>query len=255
MSSRIGFTLIEVILVLVIVLAMTALGFPLMRGTLVQQQLKSSADQIRGEWVETRVQAMEDEQILCMRFKLGGSTLVIDRILDAHFTAGLSSRQTTRRFDTYNERDPFEKGNFTGDWQDFILRDPDSVTAGGTAIIIELPKTVMIVDVIAVAEERSAFYLGLTAPGEAVVEESISEIEAITSGEIRLGETSSLNGMIWSSPIFFYPDGTTSTAAVLLKNETGRCIEARLRGLTGTGTITEITMQETYIGELDASRF
>jgi len=255
MSHRIGFTLIEVILVLTILVAIAALGIPMMRGTLAQQRLKSAADQMRGEWIDTRVRAMEEGEIFCMRCKLGGSTLLIDRVLDAHFTAGLSSRQTTKRFDASHELDPFEKGNFIGDMRDFILREPDSVTAEGTAIVIELPQTIIIADVIVVAEERSAFYLGLTAPGESTVEENASEIEALTFGEIRLGETASSEGMIWSSPIFFYPDGMTSTVAVLLKSESGRCIEVRLRGLTGTATLTDITMKDDYLGELDGNRF
>ena len=119
----------------------------------------------------------------------------------------------------------------------------------------ELPHTVLFADVIAVAEERSAFYLGLTAPGESEVEENAAEIEALTIGEIRLGETSGSDGTAWSVPIFFYPDGTASTAAVLLKNELGRCIEVRLRGLTGTTTITGITSLDGYFGELDGNRF
>jgi prepilin-type N-terminal cleavage/methylation domain-containing protein len=255
MSNRTGFTLVEILLVLAILVAITSSGILVLRGTLVQQQLNLSANRLRGEWLDARVLAMEEGQIFCMRCKLGGSMLVIERVLDAHFTAGLSSRQTTRRYDVFQELDPFEKGGFVGEVQDFILRDPDSVSAGGTAILVELPKTVIFADVIAVAEERSAFYLGLTVPGEATVEENVSEIEAVTLGEMRLGETSSSDGLVWSSPIFFYPDGTTSTAAVLLKNEAGRCCEVRLRGLTAKTTLTGITTQESYVGELDASRF
>jgi len=181
--------------------------------------------------------------------------MVIDRVLDTHFTAGLSSRQTTRRFDTYNELDPFEKGRFTGDVQDFILREPDLVTADGTATIVELPSSVIFADVIVIAEERAAFYLGLTVPGEVEVDENAAGTEAVMLNEMRLGETASADGTIWSAPVFFYPDGTTSTAAVLIRNELGRYTEVRLRGLTGTGTLTDITMQSDYIGELDTGRF
>ena len=262
MSRQIGFTLIEVLVVLVILILITTLGILAMRGTLAQQQLKYSADQIRGLWLDTKVRAMEEGQIFCMRGKIGGSTLIIDRILDTHFTAGLSSRQTTRRFEVNNEYDPFEKGGFTGDEQDFILRAPQSATEGGNTVIIELPGSVTIADVIAATEERSAFYLGLTDPGEETMPHSsdidieIYGIEAITSGEIRLGETASAeDNTAWSTPIFFYPDGSTSTAAVLLKNEAGRCMEVRLRGLTGTGTATGITLITDYTGELNVNRF
>jgi len=44
----------------------------------------------------------------------------------------------------------------------------------------------------------------------------------------------------WSVPIFFYPDGTTSTARLVLKNQRGRTIELALRGLTGVATVGEV---------------
>jgi len=42
-----------------------------------------------------------------------------------------------------------------------------------------------------------------------------------------------------AEPILFYPDGTTSTAQVVLKNEHGSHIELSLRGLTGVVTVGE----------------
>ena len=250
---RSGFTFVEVVLVLIILVLIATLGIPAMRGTLAQQQLRYSANQIRGEWLEARVRAMEDGQILCMRAQIGGSTLIISRVLDTHFTAGLSSRQTSGRFDAYNQLDPFERGGFASDAYDFILRDPNLLTEGENAVIVRLPSTVVIADVITVAEERGAFYLGLTAPAEVIEAEESFQIEAIVTGEIRLGETPGTDG-VWSSPIFFYPDGSTTTAAMLLKNEAGRCIEVRLRGLTGTSTATPITLTSDYVGELESER-
>jgi len=259
MFHRIGFTLVEILLVLFILSLVAVLGISVMRGTLAQQQLKYSANRVRGEWRDANVRAMEEGQIFCMRGKIGGSTIIIDRVLDTHFTAGLSSRQTTTRFDASSEYDPFEKGGFTGEMQDFILRDPDLATENFNVIKIELPSTVTIADVIAVAEERSAFYLGLSAPGERETTNDedieIYNIEALWTGEMRLGETSCTDGTVWSTPIFFYPDGSTSTAAILLKNEAGRCIEIRLRGLTGSSMATGIKMITDYIGELDVNRF
>ena len=249
MFRQAGFTLVEVLVVLVILVLIAALGIPAMRGMLARQELKSSANQLRGEWLTIRAKAMEEGQIFCMRGKIGGSKIVISRVLDAHFTAGLSSRQTSSRFDAANELDAFEKGGFTGDVYDFILKDPDSATADGSnTIVIELPRTVVVADVIVVVEERALFYLGQTAPGETVVEEYF-ENEAMMTGDIRVGETSG-----WSSPIFFYPDGSTSTAAMLLRNESGRCIEIRLRGLTGATMAAEIVLTSDYAGELEPGR-
>ena len=47
-----------------------------------------------------------------------------------------------------------------------------------------------------------------------------------------------------SAPILFYPDGTTSTARLVLKNEHDRYIELVLRGLTGVVNIGEVSSSE-----------
>lgn len=50
--------------------------------------------------------------------------------------------------------------------------------------------------------------------------------------------------LAWAEPIFFYPDGTTSTARLGLINENGRLIELFLRGLTGVVTLSPIQAVE-----------
>jgi hypothetical protein len=44
----------------------------------------------------------------------------------------------------------------------------------------------------------------------------------------------------WSEPILFYPDGTTSTVRLVLKNADDRYLELQLRGYTGVVTIGEV---------------
>lgn len=48
----------------------------------------------------------------------------------------------------------------------------------------------------------------------------------------------------WSQPILFYPDGTTSDAAVLLANADGETLRVTLRGLTGISRAGEIGHKE-----------
>ncbi len=43
--------------------------------------------------------------------------------------------------------------------------------------------------------------------------------------------------LLQTDPIFFYPDGTTSTSRLRLENEFGRAIELSLRGLTGVASV------------------
>jgi hypothetical protein len=47
-------------------------------------------------------------------------------------------------------------------------------------------------------------------------------------------------GGVWSSPILFNPDGTTSDATVLLANEGNDTIRVTLRGLTGISNVGDI---------------
>jgi len=48
----------------------------------------------------------------------------------------------------------------------------------------------------------------------------------------------------FTNSILFYPDGTTSTTAVVLKNDRDECIELRLRGMTGVVNVSGLTTME-----------
>jgi hypothetical protein len=45
-------------------------------------------------------------------------------------------------------------------------------------------------------------------------------------------------------PVFFYPDGTTSTARLVRGNQRGRCVTVTMRGLTGVVQVSELHTQE-----------
>lgn len=57
------------------------------------------------------------------------------------------------------------------------------------------------------------------------------EIEQQTGSDIAAG---------WSQPILFYPDGSTSTAAVVVVSEGIGRVVVRLRGITGDTTVSEV---------------
>jgi prepilin-type N-terminal cleavage/methylation domain-containing protein len=75
---------------------------------------------------------------------------------------------------------------------------------------------------------------GITFSEAEVYDELESSLGLAGSSRTDLGLSSS------STPIEFYPDGSTSTARVVLKNDYDRCIEVTLRGLTGVASIGEI---------------
>jgi type II secretory pathway pseudopilin PulG len=47
-------------------------------------------------------------------------------------------------------------------------------------------------------------------------------------------------GGVWSSPILFHPNGTTSDATLVLANDAQQTIRVTLRGLTGISNVTEV---------------
>lgn len=252
-NSRAAFTLLELMLVLAILAVLAAMSMPQMSKTLAGYRLKKSADTLRGEWSRLRVQAMEEGKIYCLRCEIGGNRIMTDRILDVHFTATLVMEESLDSYTGDALPHSFEEGGFTGEEEDFILRDPAQVSEENGGTITVLPEKTFVADAIALPDERAAYYIGMASASRDTDDENTFESEAVANQDYRLGETSGSGGKTWSAPIFFFPDGTTSTAAVLLKNERNQCLEVRLRGLTATATLCEIVSEEQYDGDMDAA--
>jgi prepilin-type N-terminal cleavage/methylation domain-containing protein len=248
-----AFTLFEMMVVLVVLVILAAVSVPLLEPSMANQRLHQGASLLRTEWATMRLKAMNEGKIYCCRVAFANDTLLIDRVLDVHFTAALSTEQEVNNYRGDAPPSILEDGGFTGEEEDFILRDPDRATDDTGAKRVQLPKGVFFADAIALPDERAFYYLGLTEDANTTDDENTFVSETIANQEVRLGESSGSEGITWSVPIFFFPDGTTSTAAVLLKNERNRCIEVRLRGLTATTTIRDAVSAENYVGEMNAN--
>jgi Tfp pilus assembly protein FimT len=61
--------------------------------------------------------------------------------------------------------------------------------------------------------------------------------ETIAAEAVDTAATASRYDTPWSPPILFYPDGTTSDARVVLRNERGWIVAVELRGLTGVASV------------------
>lgn len=73
-----------------------------------------------------------------------------------------------------------------------------------------------------------------------VTVESVGVVSASRGFEIEQSLLSDqANG--WSRPILFYPDGSTSTAAVVLRLESTGHLTVKLRGITGEATVGQVT--------------
>ena len=69
-----------------------------------------------------------------------------------------------------------------------------------------------------------------------------SETAFDTRAELTASEPDQLSATEygWSEPVLFYPDGTTASTRLVLKNEYDRTIELVLRGLTGVVNVGEV---------------
>lgn len=74
---------------------------------------------------------------------------------------------------------------------------------------------------------------------EGVRIESVGVVSAARAMEIER-QTGSDLAAGWSQPILFYPDGSTSTAAVVVVSEGIGRVVVRLRGITGDTTVSEV---------------
>ena len=67
-----GFTLVEVLLVVAIVVIVAALVWPAMEKPLAYRRLHSAADEVRTEWCQARTEAMRSGRTYAFRYEVGG---------------------------------------------------------------------------------------------------------------------------------------------------------------------------------------
>ena len=226
-----GFTLLEVMLVLAILVVIASLSVRLTAALLANYRIRQSSEEIRAEWTRLRIKAMEDGHIYCFRFSYGKDQYRVDRVLDAHFTAKFASPKDSAY--RYSD-DPLMDKTIDPDeltQEDYFLPEPDmeyGQTPIGLSVKSVLQKNCFFADSYIKPDSRGRYYEGPD-------------------------NYSYSNRGDWSQPILFYPDGTTSTATVLIKNDQARCMELHLRGLTGAVAVGSIGSETGYEGYLDAS--
>ena len=88
-NRRPGFTLIEVLLVMAIILIMAAVAFPTLSAMWGDVRAKAAADQVRAAWTEARARAIEDNR--AYRFAVEPGTPEALAQLASWFEAGMKS--------------------------------------------------------------------------------------------------------------------------------------------------------------------
>ena len=187
---RRGFTLVEVLLTLCLIVVITSLAWPVLDKPFANLRLKKVADEVRAQWAGARVEAMDSGRTYVFRYVAGGDRFRIE----AYATVE-------------TQEDPVYDDYFDG-------------SAGGLGYTGQACQPV-----------DGTLPEGITFETELDSRAASTNLEA---GSLTAFEAN------WSGPILFYPDGTSSTAVLRLKNQHDRCIDVSLRGLTGTSNVGEV---------------
>ncbi len=136
-SPRPAFTLIEIVLVLALMVMMAAISWPLVRGPLAAQRLRSAAEQVQAAWAGARTEAMTSGLIQMFRYQPQSGTYQV---------------QAWGGFDAAVE------GKSAGDFQQSESFEPVAEVGGE-----RLPETIVFVGAIGQTDTRAVGTAGLAA--------------------------------------------------------------------------------------------
>lgn len=208
-ASR-GFTLLEVIIVLALVLVISGLAFTTVLRPMAARRLQLAADQIRADWIMARNRAMSSGEIYSFQCEPGGNGYLVtmwnDTTLNLASPSGLAS--------------PGALASPSG-----VLPDVSSPLLGSTSS----------------ANVEDALMLPQSGTRKELPEKiSFADIQIDDPAQALGYTTDAISLTPDNSTILFYPDGTTTSAMLTLENEFGRRIDISLRGLTGDALVGEV---------------
>ena len=200
---RRAFTLIELILVLSILVVALSVAMPTYDGMISSRKIFNGVETVRLELQKSRLEAIRTGQAQVFRCQIGQTQFVIQPWMRASDSVEASAGATI-------------------------------VTDRGQTIATESTSS----GVVAGAADMTA--------GQKMLEEGIIFASADVLNDMRSQSEQSSAGTTddgvagWSQPILFYPDGSTTTAQVVIQDVRGRRMAVQLRGLTGEAKIIEV---------------
>lgn len=195
-----GFTIVELLLALAILVTLAALAVPSFTGLLADRRVLRAGDQVRIEFMQARLAAMR-----------GGRTYMVQLSTETH---------QLRVLPWVDANDMTEALDQTG--------GSSALLTGGNAMVAAMQD----VDVAAQTREVE-LPQGVTI---AAVNVQSSQRSFMIESQVQADATA----VGWGQPILFYPDGTTSTAAITVAHEGVGQVIVLLRGLTGEATVTDV---------------
>lgn len=203
---RAGFTLLELMLVLVILVAIASIMTPALGEIFERQKLRAAGNSLQMHWDQARLQAMRTGQAQVFECEIGTGNFSVKPLMLQSDTMNAGAGATVVTGGAVVEQD----ANGMAIAADTSLVDTESLDDG------------IVFQSCLVAGDARAF---------AVAQESQSEI----------GSVNDLNISNVAQRVIFYPDGSSSTAEAQLKNERGDVRAIQIRGITGHTRTLQVT--------------
>ena len=182
-----------------------------MRSAFANQRLKKGAEAVRAEWARARNRAIKTGQTQIFRHLVSGDGfLTTTQISPEDFIEG-DPRYLNQDIESTGS---IEVGNY-----------------GQIEQLEHLPEEVYFLGADVALDQRSSAQM-------IYYQDEVSNVQDFSN---RDGTTTASE---WGMPIFFFPDGSTSSARVVLANARGMAISLELRGLTGVARVNSIQLAD-----------
>ncbi len=203
-SRRSAVTLFELLLVLAIMVAVAGIAIPTFESMIGSRRLGESIEKLRNEIMAGRVTAMRTGQAQVMRMTLQGKEYSIAPWLGGNEAQDASAGATLMQSGQLIKTQAVAGGGVVS----------TSADAAGNGK--QLSEGVLFSAVETLVDSRNALAIQLA--GGTVP----------TTGGSSQGDGSGL-----SSPLLLYPDGSCTTAQIILADSKGRRMAIQIRGVTG----------------------
>lgn len=190
-------------LVIAIMVAAVAIALPVMRGAFEDQRLRKGAEIVQTEFARARNQAIKTGKVQVFQHGV---------FSDRFATTEQSSLEDALLSSTADDNSSQAAYSQPGAAPGLPMRTlPEGVYFVGADVRVDQRTSV----------ELSSF-------------EMSPALEDVGSTAASREATRDVS---WGMPIFFFPDGTTSTATLTVANDRQQAIEITLRGLTGLARV------------------
>ena len=202
-SNRTAVTLLELMLVLALLVAFAGIAIPSFESMVSSRRLSQSIDKLRNEIMEGRVTAMRTGQAQVMRMTLQGKDYSI-----APWLGGSEEQDASAGATVMQSGQVIQTQAISGGGAVSTSESPGSTKQLSEGIQFSMVETLI--------DSRNAL----------AIEQSGGTVPA--AGGSTQGDGAGL-----SSPLLLYPDGSCTTAQIILADDRGRRMAIQIRGVTG----------------------